>query len=256
MTTRRILIAGNWKLNKSIAEAKTFTQDLAQALPSLTKVEVVIAPTFTALASLDAITQSSPIQLSAQDVYWQDSGAFTGELSPSLLRDAGCSWCIVGHSERRQLFAETDAWVAKKAEALLRHGLKPIICVGETLEQRQQGSTLQVITQQLSAVLTDLPLDLGSFAIAYEPVWAIGTGKTASAQDAQDVHGNIRELLHKHCGDRANTTQVLYGGSVKPDNVRHLLEQPDIDGALIGGASLNLDSFLAIIQTAIELGEN
>lgn len=256
-SARTPLVAGNWKLHGTIAESVELARTVLHRLDRASQTEVVVAPAFTALWAVhQALSTHGPreaarVGLAAQDVYWEDHGAFTGEVSAPLLKDVGCTYVIVGHSERRQLFGEQDDAVRRKAAALLSHGVTPIVCIGETLEQREAGRTEGVVLGQLDAALTGL--DRGSVArvvIAYEPVWAIGTGRTAKAADAQAVHAAIRARLGERHGDAAEAVRILYGGSVKPDNAGELMAQPDIDGALVGGASLKADSFLAIVQAA------
>lgn len=237
--TRQKLIAGNWKLHNTLREAVELARGVREQTQS-SNAEVAVAPVFTALASVRAALEGSHVALSAQDVYWEDKGAFTGQVSAPLLRDVGCRYCIVGHSERRQFFGESDESVRKKLRALLAAGIRPILCVGESLEQREQGATLGVVFGQVSAGLAGIPTDqLRELVIAYEPVWAIGTGKTASPDDAQAVHAAL-----------AGAVRILYGGSVKADNAPQLLAQQDIDGALVGGASLVLQQFVAIAAAA------
>jgi triosephosphate isomerase len=211
-------------------------------------VEIVVAPVFTALSRVADALSGSTIHVSAQDCYWEEEGAYTGEVAPKLLADAGCSHVIIGHSERRQYFGETDGTVNKKARAAIAAGLTAIVCVGETLAEREADRTFAVIETQLNGSLAGFSADqFDKAVIAYEPVWAIGTGKTASDDQAQEVHAFIRNLLAKQFGQGvADATRILYGGSVKPDNVKGLMSQPDIDGALVGGASLKADSFAAI----------
>ncbi len=252
MTTRVPMVAGNWKLNHTLADAKQLVSTLAAEAPDRSQCEVVVAPPATALKTVVDTALGSAVAVAAQNVYHEKSGAFTGENSPALIRDVGCSHCIVGHSERRQLFSETDAAVHQKVVSLLEHQLIPIVCVGETLAQRDEGTTVSVVLGQTEAALKGLSDDqLADVVIAYEPVWAIGTGRTASPQDAQDVHAAIRGFLSKDFGASvAESTRILYGGSVKPNNAKELLAEPDIDGALVGGASLKSESFLPIVQAA------
>jgi triosephosphate isomerase (TIM) len=250
---RRPLIAGNWKMNLGGASGV----DLARAVVALSAkvphVDLVIAPPFTALAACAHECAESRVGLAGQNAYVKDSGAFTGEISPAMLVEAGCRWVIIGHSERRQHFAETDALVAEKVSAALRAGLGPIVCVGETLDQREAGTTLQVVERQVRAFISRLPAEAKSMAIAYEPVWAIGTGKNAGPAEAQEVHAAIRGWLQSHSAALAAHTRILYGGSVKADNARDLLAAPDVDGALVGGASLEAESFGAIALAAENL---
>jgi triosephosphate isomerase len=253
VSERRPFVAGNWKLHLSIAESIELARAVMHRVPRDAKAEVVIAPVFTALHAVHEVLGKAPrISLAAQDVHWEDQGAFTGEVSAPLLKDAGCTHVIVGHSERRQIFGELDEQVRRKVGALLSHGLGPIVCIGETLEQRERGETERVVIGQLDAAMEGLTAGaMRRVVIAYEPVWAIGTGRTAKPGDAQDVHAAIRARLGVRF-DAATAAQVrvLYGGSVKPDNAKELLGQPDIDGALVGGASLKADSFLAIVEAA------
>ena len=248
--SRRILIAGNWKLHNTIAESVELAKAVAEGSKDA-KAEVVVGPVFTALHAVSSALGDSHVGIAAQDVYWEPKGAFTGEVSAGLLKDAGCSHGIVAHSERRQYFGETEETAVKRVATLLEHGLSPILCVGETLEQREAGKTLDVVLAQLKGGLEGLATDkLGPLVVAYEPVWAIGTGRTASPADAQEVHGAIRKALAERGEAFADATRVLYGGSVKPGNAADLLGQPDIDGALVGGASLKPADFLSIIQAA------
>lgn len=249
--TRRPLIAGNWKLHngvtESVALARAVRERTAQA-----QAEVVVAPVFTALSAVRDALAGGHVGLSAQDVYWETKGAFTGQVSAPLLKDVGCSYCIVGHSERRQFFGETDETVRRKLRALLAAGIRPILCVGESLQQREEEATLGVVLGQVAAGLAGIATDeLRELVIAYEPVWAIGTGKTATPSDAQAVHAALRaQLVHDRGEAFAAQIRILYGGSVKADNAEKLLSQPDIDGALVGGASLVADQFVAIVGAA------
>jgi triosephosphate isomerase len=250
---RTPLIAGNWKLFKTITEATALVNDLKPLVAATSRVEIVVAPVFTALSRVSEALTGSNIRLSAQNCYWEEEGAFTGEVAPKLLKDAGCSHVIIGHSERRQYFGETDATVNKKAKAAIAAGLTAIVCVGETLAEREADKTFAVIETQIRGGLEAIPVEsLKQAVIAYEPVWAIGTGKTASDAQAQEVHAFIRGLVAKLFGQpAADGIRILYGGSVKPDNVKGLMAQADIDGALVGGASLKADSFAAIVNFAI-----
>lgn len=244
------VIAGNWKLFKTIGEATALVNDLKPLVAGAKGVEIVVAPVFTALSRAAAAAAGSNIRLAAQDCYWEEEGAFTGEVAPKLLKDAGCSHVIIGHSERRQYFGEIDETVNKKAKAAIAAGLTAIVCVGETLAEREADKTFAVIENQIKGALAGVSADiLAKMVIAYEPVWAIGTGKTASDAQAQEVHAFIRGLLAKMFGPAvADAIRILYGGSVKPDNVKGLMSQTDIDGALVGGASLKADSFAAIVN--------
>lgn len=244
------VIAGNWKLFKTIGESVSLVNELKPLVADCQGVEIVVAPVFTALSrSSDAIGGSN-IRLAAQDCYWEEEGAFTGEVAPKLLKDAGCSHVIVGHSERRQYFGETDLTVNRKTRAAIAAGLTAIVCVGESLAERESDQTFTVIETQIQGGMAGLAAEAFSHVvIAYEPVWAIGTGKTASDVQAQEVHAFIRRLIARLFGQAvADAVRILYGGSVKPDNVKGLMAQPDIDGALVGGASLKAESFAAIAR--------
>jgi len=247
---RTPVIAGNWKLFKTIAEATGMVNELKPLVAGAAGVEIVVAPVFTALGRVAEALSGSNVRLAAQDCYWEEEGAFTGEVAPKLLADAGCSHVIIGHSERRQYFAETDETVNKKARAAIAAGLTAIVCVGETLAEREADRTFAVIETQLKGGLAGFSAAMPTQTIiAYEPVWAIGTGKTASDAQAQEVHAFIRALLAKLFGQSvAEAMRILYGGSVKPDNVKGLMAQTDIDGALVGGASLKADTFAAIVN--------
>ena len=249
--TRRQLIAGNWKLHNTLADSVALARAVRERTASATA-EVAVAPVFTALTAVRDALAGSHVALSAQDVYWESKGAFTGQVSAPLLKDVGASYCIVGHSERRQFFSESDETVRRKLRALLAVGIRPIFCVGESLEQREQGATLGVVLGQVAAGLAGIANDaLSELVIAYEPVWAIGTGKTATPSDAQAVHAALRaQLVHDRGADFGAAVRILYGGSVKADNASQLLAQPDIDGALVGGASLVADQFVAIVTAA------
>jgi len=254
--SRRPLVVGNWKLHKTRAEARALAAGVVTRLvaaPEVGKaVDLAIAPVFTALAAAAQELTGSNIRLAAQDVYWEASGAFTGEVSAPLLRDAGCEYVIVGHSERRQLFGEQDADVRRKAVAVLGAGMHPIVCVGETLAQREGGETSAVVLGQARAAFEGLDQDAAArVVLAYEPIWAIGTGRNAQPADAQVVHAQLRATVADGFGGRvAEAMRILYGGSVKPENARSLLSQSDVDGALVGGASLDAESFFAIAAAA------
>jgi triosephosphate isomerase (TIM) len=245
---RKPVIAGNWKLFKTIAESVALVNELKPLVAGNQSVEIVVAPVFTALSRVGDAIKGSNICMSSQDCYWEEEGAFTGEVAPKLLKDAGCSHVIIGHSERRQYFGETDLTVNKKAKAAIAAGLSAIVCVGESLAERESDQTFNVIETQIKGSLGGLAVEaLTHIVIAYEPVWAIGTGKTASDTQAQEVHAFIRQLIARLFGKPvADAVRILYGGSVKPDNVKGLMTQPDIDGALVGGASLKAESFAAI----------
>lgn len=243
-------IAGNWKMYMTRREATDLVEGLLTALVNVTDVEVAICPPFTALECVARLVANHHIALGGQNCYWEDKGAFTGEVSPPLLKEIGCKYCIVGHSERRQYFGETNETVRKKILALYKHRILPIVCIGETLTQREEGQTEEVILTQMHEGLHNLAPDkMAATTIAYEPVWAIGTGKTATPQQAQEAHALIRAELVKMLGkDVAEEVRIQYGGSVKPDNIKALMAEPDIDGALVGGASLKVDSFSAIVK--------
>ena len=245
---RKPMIAGNWKLHKTISEATSLVSELIPAVASNQNVEIVVAPVYTALAKVAETLAGSNIKLAAQNCYPEPQGAFTGEVSPLLLKDAGCEYVIIGHSERRQLFAETDESVNSKALALAESGLGTIFCIGETLEERESGKMFDVLRQQVTAGLKDLTAkQMQTVVVAYEPVWAIGTGKVATDEQAQEVHAFIRGLLADlYDAQTAAATRILYGGSVKPGNVDGLMTQPDVDGALVGGASLKAEDFARI----------
>jgi triosephosphate isomerase len=252
---RKPFIAGNWKMNAGGADAAPLAAAVARAAEGMDRVDALIAPPFTALViarqALDAA--ESRVMLGAQDMSHAPSGAFTGDVSGPMLLDAGATWVILGHSERRQLHGETDEVVARKAAAAMMTGPRPIVCVGETLAEREAGAALAVVERQVRAIAHDLAKQPGFGAIAYEPVWAIGTGKVASPADAQQVHASIRRLLAETSAELADATRILYGGSVKADNARALLAEADIDGALVGGASLEPAGFGKILAAAQEL---
>ncbi|MGO9835360.1 MAG: triose-phosphate isomerase [Polyangiaceae bacterium] len=251
--TRRPLVAGNWKMHHGGASGVELVGAVVGLARDLPHVDLVVAPPFTALAACAHECDGSRVEIAAQNVYPKDSGAFTGEVSVPMLLEAGCTWVIVGHSERRQHFGESDAFVAQKVDAALKGGVLPIICVGETLAEREEGRTLDVVARQLRAFLETIARSERPVAIAYEPVWAIGTGKNAGPAEAQEVHGALRGWLAEAKTELASGTRILYGGSVKPDNARDLLAAPDVDGALIGGASLDAASFGAIARAAESL---
>lgn len=245
---RTPVIAGNWKLFKTIAESVALVNELKPLVANSQGVEIVVAPVFTALSRVSDAIAGSTVRLAAQDCFWEEEGAFTGEVAPKLLKDAGCSHVIIGHSERRQYFGETDLTVNRKTGAAIAAGLTAIVCVGETLAERESEHTFSVIETQIQGSLAGFSVDIFAHVIiAYEPVWAIGTGKTASDAQAQEVHAFIRQLVARLLDQSvADSVRILYGGSVKPDNVKGLMTQPDIDGALVGGASLKAESFAAI----------
>jgi triosephosphate isomerase len=242
-------IAANWKMYKTVHEAVVFVKELRSAVKDVTGVEIVVAPPFTALHAAAEAARNTNVGIAAQNLHWEKEGAFTGEVSPGMVKEAGAEYVIVGHSERRRLFGETDAIVNRKAIAALGVQLTPIVCVGETLEEREAGSMLAVLDRQLRDGLDNLTSDqIAELVLAYEPVWAIGTGRTATAAQAGEAHAHIRSRLKQWFGaDAAERCHVIYGGSVKPDNIRELVEEPDVDGALVGGASLDLRSFTEIV---------
>ncbi|MEI6776964.1 MAG: triose-phosphate isomerase [Chloroflexales bacterium] len=244
------IIAGNWKLYKTVAEGRELVTGLLAGLGVVTDREVVVCPPYTSLFPLGVLLANTPIALGAQEVFYETQGAFTGAVAPQMLRDVGCTYVIVGHSERRQFFGDTDATVNRKLHAALAGGLRPIMCVGESKPQRDSGQAEPIVTAQVRGGLVNVSAEqLLNVVIAYEPIWAIGTGDTATAADAQAMHAAIRATLVELYGDdAAQTVRIQYGGSVKPDNVDELMSQPDIDGALVGGASLKADSFLRIIH--------
>ena len=250
---RRKFVCGNWKMHKTGQEALQLVNELSKRL-SGASAQVGIAPPFTTLAQVKwALSQAkSPLQLFGQNCHHEKQGAFTGEVSCAMLKDAGCDGVILGHSERRQLFGETDEGVARKVKAALGEGLHPIVCVGETLQEREAGRTWEVVSRQVRAGLAGLDAGaLQKITVAYEPVWAIGTGRNATAAQAQEVHGQIRGLLRELGGAAtADAVRIQYGGSVKPDNAAELLAQPDVDGALVGGASLKAEDFAKIVEAA------
>ncbi len=246
---RRPFIAGNWKMYKTITQALDLARSLVEGLEGVSDRDILIAPPFTALAPVGSVLADTNIFLGAQDVFWEEEGAFTGEVSPMMLRDAGCSHVIIGHSERRQQFGETDESVNRKTAAALKGGLSVIMCLGETLAEREAGRTLAVVERQLAGGLSALSPEPANFCVAYEPVWAIGTGRTATPDQAQEVHAFLRGKLAGLLGrDRAAAVRLLYGGSVKPENIGELMSREDIDGALVGGASLKAAAFIDIVK--------
>ena len=248
----RPLVVGNWKMHKTIDEARALSVAIKEGARALPAVDAVVAPPFTALLAVAEILRGTPVGLAAQTMHHEPKGAFTGEVSPMMLRDLGCTHVILGHSERRHLFGETDQAVMRKARAALDHGLTPILCAGETLDERETSRTFDVVERQIEHALRHVtPEEAAGSVLAYEPVWAIGTGKTATPGQAQEVHAFIRRLVARSHGEGvARVIRVLYGGSVKPDNAADLIAQPDVDGALVGGACLDAASFLAIVQAS------
>ncbi|HOJ32913.1 MAG TPA: triose-phosphate isomerase [Candidatus Hydrogenedentes bacterium] len=247
------LIAGNWKMYKLIAEAVATVEELKKLVADVKGVEIVVCPVFTSLYAVSKALAGSNIAVGGQNCYLKENGAFTGEVSPQMLMDAGCTWTILGHSERRQYFNETDDFLNQKLHFALASGLKVMFCIGETLEERQSGKMHEVLTRQVLKGLAGLKEEQFSrLAIAYEPVWAIGTGVTATPAQAEEAHAYVRGLVEKEFGSAvASALRIQYGGSVKPDNAAELLKQPNVDGALVGGASLKADSFAAIVRAAL-----
>ena len=253
MVKKPPFIAGNWKMHMTLSEARELAAAIVKASTELFEAEIVLAPPFTALNDVRKVLGDSSVQLAAQNLFWEEKGAFTGEVSAVMLKDAGCQYVIIGHSERRQYFGETDAGVNRKIRAALRSGLFPIFCIGESLAERERGETMDVISRQIQGGLEGIgPGDIKSVVIAYEPVWAIGTGKTATPGQAEEIHSRIREKLAQRYGiGPAECAIILYGGSVKPANSFALLSEKNIDGFLVGGASLEAESFIRITREAI-----
>jgi triosephosphate isomerase len=247
---RTPLIAGNWKMYKTEAEAVETVRRLAAAVADVTAVEVMVAPPFTALSAVAREANGTRVRVGAQNLFWESEGAFTGEIAPGMLTALGCTYVIVGHSERRQYFGETDGTVNRRVQAALSAGLIPVLCVGETEAQRDAGQTFSVLDKQMKIGLQGVSLKKpGDLVVAYEPVWAIGTGKTATSAQAQEVHRHLRERLGGQLTPEiAEGIRILYGGSVKPGNATELMAMPDIDGALVGGASLDADTFSRIVR--------
>ena len=248
--TRTPLIAGNWKMHTTIGEATQLAQAIVRSAANFVDREVMIAPPFTALADVADVLHDSQVILASQNICWAEKGAFTGEISPPMLKDLGVQMAIIGHSERRHVFGETDALINQRVAGAIEHGIIPILCIGEKLEQRESKKTMEVLEVQLRKGLADITiLDPGTIVVAYEPVWAIGTGKTATIEQAQEVHAFVRNLLAVIFEkDIASQIRILYGGSVNPDNVDGLMAQEDVDGALVGGAALDAESFGRIIN--------
>jgi triosephosphate isomerase (TIM) len=247
---RRPIIAGNWKMYKTVGETRAFFQKFLPEIRDVDHCDIVVAPSFTSLPAAVEEVKGRRVAISAQNLYWKEEGAFTGEVSPKMIFDVGCTYSIIGHSERRQFFGETDETVDKKVRAALAIGLKAIVCVGETLSERDAGRASEVVRRQVSAGIGQLTSsDLSRIIVAYEPVWAIGTGRTATPEIAAEMHAEIRKILADIYGAAAaDAIRILYGGSVKPDNISALMKKEDIDGALVGGASLDPASFVAIIK--------
>ena len=252
---RRYFIAGNWKMNNTAAQAVELINGINAQIAGETSVDVAVCPTFTALDASSKALAGSNVKLGAQNMYTKASGAYTGEISAEMLKEFNCTYVILGHSERREYFKETDAFINEKVKAVLENGMKPILCVGEKLEEREAGNTIAVVSKQTSEGMAGLSAeDAQKVVIAYEPVWAIGTGKTATPAMAQEVHAEIRKVLADLFGAEASENiQILYGGSMKPENADDLLKEKDIDGGLIGGAALKADSFVALVKSAAKL---
>jgi len=246
---RRPLIVANWKMNKTIEESVDFVEKFRPLVSAAQGVDMALAPPFTSLRPVSRALEGSTVALAAQNMHWEGSGAYTGEISPLMLRDAGCHYVILGHSERRQFFGEGDGEVSRKVLAAMGEGIIPILCVGETLGERDYGKTFDTVGAQLRGGLVDVVLETGTeLVVAYEPVWAIGTGKTASPEEAQEVHAFARSQLAEIFGkNTSGSIRILYGGSVKAENAKALMGMPDIDGALVGGASMQPDSFAGIV---------
>ncbi|GAB4263095.1 triose-phosphate isomerase [Thermincola ferriacetica] len=244
------IIAGNWKMFKTVEEAIALVSELSKKVQDVEGVEIVVCPPFTALDAVNEVLNDSQIVTGAQNMFWTKEGAYTGEVSPVMIKNVGCKYVILGHSERREYFGETDETINKKIKSAFEHALIPILCVGEKLEQREAGLTEQVVRTQTEGALAGIPAgQVSQLVIAYEPVWAIGTGKTASDEDAQKVVAYIRKVIAElYEADTAQQVRILYGGSVKPENIAGLMKQPDIDGALVGGASLDAESFARIVR--------
>ena len=238
-------MAANWKMNKTLAETREFLRDFIPAVKDVRDVDIVIAPPFTSLAAAGEAVKGTNVQLAAQDMFWEEKGAFTGEVAPAMLLDVGCSQVIIGHSERRQYFHDDDAVVNKKIKAAKKAGLHVIFCVGESLDEREANKTFDVIRSEVEKGLEGVAAD--NIVVAYEPIWAIGTGKTASPEQAQEVHAFIRDILRTVYGNTADGIRILYGGSVTPENIDSLMACKDVNGGLVGGASLKADSFAKIV---------
>lgn len=246
---RKPFISANWKMNKTIEETEEFINSFLPMVKDITAVDILIAPPFTALQAAARLLIGTNIKLGAQNVFYEEKGAFTGEISPAMLLSAGCSYAIIGHSERRQYFMENDEIVNKKIKTARKNGLEVILCIGESLKEREENKTFEVLDRQLTGSLKDT--DLNGMTIAYEPIWAIGTGKTATKEQANEAHAYIRGWLKKN-REGAEKLRILYGGSVTPENVESLMSEPEVDGALVGGASMKPDSFAKIVKGAIK----
>jgi len=249
---RRALIAGNWKMNCTLAEAAELAKGVVSGVAGVSDVDIVVCPTFTALETVGKIVAGTNVAMGAQDIYWEKSGAYTGEISPDMLLDVGCSYAIAGHSERRQYMGETDEIVNRKARAALAAGLKVMMCVGETLEEREAGKMEEIVKRAVVGGLADITAEeLKNLSVAYEPIWAIGTGKTATPEQANEAHEFIRKVVGGlYSNEVAEALVIQYGGSVKPSNIVALMAEPHLDGALVGGASLKADSFVELVKGA------
>jgi len=254
ISNEKPFLAGNWKMHKTIPEAVEMVKALKEESPQLTDAELVVIPPYTMLSEVKKVIEGSTIQLGAQNIFWEEKGAFTGEVSPPMLKDAGCQYVTIGHSERRQYFGETNETVNKKIKAALAHELTPIMCIGESLEEREKGNTMDKVETQINSGLEGLGKDeIRRIVIAYEPIWAIGTGVTATPSQAEEVHSFIRKkLTEKYGNEIASYAIILYGGSVKPANTYSILKENNINGALVGGASLEADSFIQITKEAMK----
>jgi triosephosphate isomerase len=253
---RRKLIAGNWKMHKTIPEAVKLAEGVKAGCRNISDVDIVICPPFTALGACASVLADSNLGLGGQDMYYETEGAFTGEVSPLMLKDIGCRYVILGHSDRRAYLKETDQLVNAKLKAALRFNVTAIVCIGETLKERKAGREKEVVRAQFEGSFAGVEADQwGSVVIAYEPVWAIGTGKNATGAEAEEMHAFVRGLIRDRHKDVAEEVRILYGGSVKPDNIREFVTQADVDGALVGGASIKAESFIQIVQNSISKGE-
>lgn len=247
---RKPIIAGNWKMNKTLGEAVSFVEEVKSSIPSPDKVESIVCAQALFLEKLNSLSNGTDLKIGAQNMHFEENGAFTGEISPAALKDLGIGYSVIGHSERREFFAETDETVNKKAHAAFKHGIVPIICVGETLEEREAGKTNELVADQVKKALAGLTKQqVAESVIAYEPIWAIGTGKSSTAKDANDVCAHIRQTVASEYGqEAADSLRIQYGGSVKPANIKEYMAESDIDGALVGGASLEPQSFVQLLE--------
>ncbi|MEI4789352.1 triose-phosphate isomerase [Bacillus sp. FJAT-53060] len=247
---RKPIIAGNWKMNKTLGEAVSFVQEVKSSIPSPDKVESIVCVPALFLEKLNSLSNETDLKIGAQNMHFEENGAFTGEISPTALKDLGIGYSVIGHSERREFFAETDETVNKKAHAAFKHGIVPMICVGETLEEREAGKTNELVADQVKQALAGLTKQqVAESVIAYEPIWAIGTGKSSTAKDANDVCAHIRQTVANEFGqEAADSLRIQYGGSVKPVNIKEYMAESDIDGALVGGASLEPQSFVQLLE--------